>query len=454
MYSKKLLIFFAVSLFTVQSFVSAHIIHAQTSTVLTPAQKAALQAELAQVEAEQKKAADDLASAQNQSASLTRDIAILNAKIKTAQLNIKAKNLLIQTLGNDISAKQNHIDDLEDRITKGKATLAVLMRKTNEVGSFSLPEVLLSKNSVAGFFQDIDSFESIQEGLKATFEQLRTDEATTEVEKDRLTTRQNAEMDAKHAIQVEQANISADEAEKKQLLANSKNNEKNYASVLAQKQARAAQIRAALFSLRDAAAIPFGQALQYATLASQKTGIRPAFLLAVITQESALGANVGKCYVTNLQTGEGINAKSGNPIAKVMSPTRDTVPFIDILNQIGGEPTKQVVSCPLEIGWGGAMGPAQFIPSTWIIMKNEVASALGIDGMPDPWNPAHAFMASAIYLSNLGASAGTYSAERNAACKYYSGRACGLVKGNTTYGNSVVAQADTIQRTMIDPLSI
>jgi hypothetical protein len=73
--------------------------------------------------------------------------------------------------------------------------------------------------------------------------------------------------------------------------------------------------------------------------------------------------------------------------------------------------------------------------------------------MPDPWNPAHAFMASAIYLSNLGAANGGYSAERNAACKYYSGRACGLVRGNTTYGNSVVSQADTIQRTMIDQLS-
>jgi hypothetical protein len=165
-----------------------------------------------------------------------------------------------------------------------------------------------------------------------------------------------------------------------------------------------------------------------------------------------LGANVGKCYVTNFQTGDGVNAKSGSAVSGVMSPTRDVPGFRVILSAIGGEPTKQVVSCPLDIGWGGAMGPAQFIPSTWLLMKGEVASALGISGMPDPWNPAHAFMASAMYLSNLGAGSGTYTAERNAACKYYSGRACGLVKGNTTYGNSVVAKADNIQRTMIDPL--
>jgi membrane-bound lytic murein transglycosylase B len=135
-----------------------------------------------------------------------------------------------------------------------------------------------------------------------------------------------------------------------------------------------------------------------------------------------------------------------------MNPNRDIPPFGKILNEIGGEVTKQVVSCPLSVGWGGAMGPAQFIPSTWILLADRVALSVGVSGMPDPWNPAHAFMASAMYLADLGAGAKTYTSERNAACKYYSGRSCGLVKGNTTYGNSVVSLADNIQRTMIDPL--
>jgi membrane-bound lytic murein transglycosylase B len=426
---------------------------ADAQTALTPQQKAALQAELAQVEADQKQAAADLAGAQSQSASLSRDISILNAKIKTAQLNIKAKNLLIQTLGNDITQKQGHIDALEARIAKGKTTLGAILRKTNEIDASSLPEVILSQTSVAGFFGDLDTFQSVQEALKATFEQLRSDEASTSAEKNALETRKNSEEDARYAIQQEQKNIQSDENQKQQLLATSKGNEKSYSTLLAQKQARAAQIRAQLFSLRDAAAIPFGQALQYATLASQKTGVRPAFLLAVITQESALGKNVGQCYVTNMQNGDGIGAKSGNPIAGVMNPTRDIPAFKQILDQIGGDVTKQVVSCPLDIGWGGAMGPAQFIPSTWLLFDERIAQAVGISGMPDPWNPAHAFMASAIYLGDLGASGQTYTAERNAACKYYSGRSCGAVRGNTSYGNSVVAQADTIQRTMIDPLT-
>lgn len=425
-------------------------VFAQSS--LTAQQRLDLQQELAQVEAEQKQAAIELSNAQNKSASLARDIAVLDAKIRSAQLAIKAKNILIQSLGNDISKKVTLINNLEDRIDKGKETLSQILRKTNEVEDITIPELLLSTNTVTQFVTDLDRFEAVQEGLKQTFEELKSNKASTTAEKEALDNRRNSELDAKYEIQQQQKNIESNQAEKRQLLTLSKGAEKSYSKLIADKQARAAQIRSALFSLRDAAAIPFGQALQYATLASQKTGVRPAFILAVITQESNLGSNVGKCYVTNLQTGAGINAKTGNAVSSVMSPTRDIPPFVQILNEIGGEPTKQVVSCPLNIGWGGAMGPAQFIASTWMLIKDRVASAVGISGMPDPWNPAHAFMASAVYLGDLGAGAKTYTAERNAACKYYSGRSCGLVKGNTAYGNSVVSLADNIQRTMIDPL--
>lgn len=423
-----------------------------SAQALTVEQKLQLQAELSQVEAEQKQAEQELIDAQNQTSSLKRDIAILDAKIKAATLDIKAKNLLIQTLGNDINDKQKRIADLEAHISRGKETLAQLLRKTGEMDSYSWPEVILAQENVSSFFTDVDAFQSVQQGLKDTFEELRAIEASTTAEKEALDRRRNAELDARYAIQQEQKSIKADESSKQQLLSISKGNEKAYASLVEQKRSRAASIRAQLFALRDAASIPFGQALQYATLASQKTGVRPAFILAIMMQESSLGKNVGQCYVTNTSTGSGINARTGANIDNVMHPSRDVPAFSQILSQIGGEITKTIVSCPLSIGWGGAMGPAQFIPSTWLLMKNRVASSVGISGMPDPWNPSHAFMASSLYLADLGASARTYSSERNAACKYYSGRACGLVKGNTTYGNSVVAQADVIQRTMIDPL--
>jgi membrane-bound lytic murein transglycosylase B len=110
------------------------------------------------------------------------------------------------------------------------------------------------------------------------------------------------------------------------------------------------------------------------------------------------------------------------------------------------------LSCPQGGGYGGAMGPAQFIPSTWQLVKGRVASMLGIS-IANPWEPRDAFMASAIYLDDLGAGTGQYTDERNAACRYYSGRACDSKKpANSFYGDSVSSIATRIQTTMIDPL--
>ena len=96
------------------------------------------------------------------------------------------------------------------------------------------------------------------------------------------------------------------------------------------------------------------------------------------------------------------------------------------------------------------MGPAQFIPSTWGMISPTISSLTGKQ-VPDPWNPSDAIMASAILLRDLGASAGTYAAERTAACRYYGGGyTCTATTG--VYGNQVMAKVTNIQTTMIDPL--
>jgi len=425
--------------------------HAQTSN-LTADQRAALEAQLQQVLVEESQANAQLKDAQSQSASLSRDIAVLDAKIKAEQLDIQAKNLQIQTLGSDITVKQGHINDLEDQIAKGKETLADILRKTNELGQASLPEVVLSQSSVTGFFNDLDTFQQVQQGLADTFNELRSDEASTSAEKDALTVKQNAAEDARYAIQQEQKNVKADEAQQKQLLAISKGNEAQYSSVLAAKAAQEAHIRAALFALAGGSnPIKFGDALKYAQQASARTGVEPAFLLAILTQESNLGKNVGTCYLTNPATGAGVNAKTGSMVANVMKPGRDVEPFQQIVQSLGGDPAKQLVSCPQSIGYGGAMGPAQFIASTWMLLKDRVASALGVS-TPNPWDPGNAIMAEAIFMADLGADSTSYTAQRNAACRYYSGTTCRASNGSTSYGNSVMALASSIQQNQINPL--
>lgn len=444
-------VFFVVLLLALPLF---SYVHAET----TDERETRLKAELAQVEKEQAETEKILAETQNQSASIQRDILILTTKIKAAQLNIKAKNILIESLGKDINKKQAKIEDLEGHISRGKETLAQIMRKTNEADSYSFAEFILSRESLSNAFLDIDNFESVQESLKETFENIRDDKQQTETEKSTLSTRKNQETDARAVILAEQKSIEANEKEKKRLLAISKGNEVAYSQELAAKRAKAAQIRAALFSLRDATAIPFEVALKYANEASKATGIRPAFILGIFAQESSLdasdstfGKQVGSCYLTDPKTGAGASVKSGNTFPNVMKPTRDVEPFLSITKALGLDYTKTLVSCPQSVGWGGAMGPAQFIPSTWVLYEAGIKRALGIT-TPNPWNPEHAFVAASLLLIDNGALAGSFTSEKNAACKYYSGSSCLAASYANAYGTSVMAKAEMIQRTMIDPL--
>ncbi|MEK7060328.1 MAG: lytic murein transglycosylase, partial [Patescibacteria group bacterium] len=226
-----------------------------------------------------------------------------------------------------------------------------------------------------------------------------------------------------------------------QLLTISKNKEAEYQKLAAQKKIQADKIRSALFALAGISEkIEFGTALGYANEAKNKFEIDPAFLLAILTQESNLGANVGQCYLTNPDTGAGVGKNTGVVFSNVMKPTRDVVPFLEITTALSFNAYQTAVSCPIAgvAGWGGAMGPAQFIPSTWKLFENRLQSTLGY--FANPWSPRDAFMASAMYLTDLGAIGNSASAQNKAACRYYgsSGSSC-------SYSRSVMKYKSTIQ---------
>lgn len=420
---------------------SSGLVFAQSD--LTPEQEAKLRAELADIENQIKQQQGILTQKAGEGVSIQRDISILNARIKQAQLKIKAKELSINKLGKDITVKSNTISALGTRIDRGRDSLQQIIQRTREIDNFSYAEAMLSTQNISEFFIDLDSFASIKQSLQAHLDDIKNAKSQNENVKKELDTKRNEEIDTKVSIEKEKKVIESSEAEKKRLLALNKNEQTNYKTSIANNTKKAAEIRNQLFKLRDAAAIKFGDAVMYAKAASAVSGTRAAFILAIIQQESNLGANVGQCLLTDATTGAGIKKSSGNAVSNLMKPSRDVQPFLDITAALGRDPYKTVVSCPLNVGYGGAMGPAQFIPSTWKLFEDKIARALGKPAS-DPWNPQDAFMASGFYLADLGASSQEYTKERNAACRYYSGRSCSAGVGNS-YGNQVMARVSAIQ---------
>ena len=421
------------------------------SSIVTQADKDSCQNELSQIEAQLADLLNKQKEQQKQTGTIKGDITLLTTQINALKTKIKGRTLVIAQLKNSIKQKVSTITSLSQKIDREHESLAQLLRNTNEFDNENMIYLILSDDSISNYYSDLESYTSIKQAVKASVDEINGVKAETEVQKQDLEVKQNAETDAKAELESTQKKVAQTEADKQQLLAISKQKESAYQKLADEQKVKANKIRSALFSLAGISQkIEFGTALGYANLAQDKTSIDPAFLLAILTQESNLGSNVGKCYLTDTdgpQAGYGVNVSTGKTWTNLMKPSRDIQPFLDITGRLNMDPLKTVVSCPIAgvQGYGGAMGPAQFIPSTWKLFENRLKSLLGYDA--NPWAPKDAFMASAMYLTDLGATGSSQSAQNKAACKYY-----GSGGSSCSYSRSVANLKATIQ-TNIDYLN-
>jgi peptidoglycan hydrolase CwlO-like protein len=408
--------------------VSGDFIFAQVDEQTISSRRAQLERELAELEAQIDAQRELLETKQRERVSLERDVAILDAKIEKAKLSIRARDISIQKLSSEIGEKEGVISALDEKIAREKESLAQLIRKTNEVDSYSLVEIMLGNKNLSEFFVDLDAFVTIKGALNESFVVIERTKSTTQSEKNSLEEKRAEQMELRTIQELEKRRIEEQEREKHRILEISRGVEKIYQELLKEKEKSAAAIRSELFTLRGSAAIPFGKALEYAKIASRKTGVRPAFLLGVIAEESNLGENVG---TGNWRTD--------------MHPTRDRPIFKDITSKLGLDPDLMPVSKKPWYGWGGAMGPAQFIPSTWILYEKKIAK-LTKHNPPNPWDPFDALMAAAILLADNGAARGGYANERLAALRYFAGWKNAEKRAYAFYGDDVMELAAKYQR--------
>lgn len=403
-----------------------------------------LQADLARCNAEIAQWQQVLNSTRGKVTTIDGDVKALTAKIAAAEATIKAKNIAISQLSTDIDVRSQKIDELEVYVKEGRNSLAELIRNTSMLDDYSLVEMLLNSTSMSEFLVDFESYHAIQGALKERLNALKNNINLTEIEKNHLSSVQKQELDAKYEVEVKKKSIAITEQEKKEVLAAVKQEAKSYEQIVADRQAKASQINAALFRLRgvDGGGIPFKDALNFANIASKYTGVRPAFILGILRQESNLGVNVGQCLLVNPVNGDGKGKNTGTPFPAMIKPDRDVQPFLNITQRLGKDPYNTPISCSQPGGYGGGMGPTQFIPSTWIQFEGRISQALGTQ-LVDPWNPEHAIMATAIYLQELGAAIGGYSAEREAAARYYAGG--GWATRGLGYADSVLSHSTQYQ---------
>lgn len=413
-----------------------------------------LEAELAKIELEIKEKEKELTTQKKQTGGIKRDLAVIQKEIEAKKLEIQKKNALLQRLGGQIKEKDATIKNLSAELDRERQSLARLLRKQRQLETYSLAEVLLAGDTFTEFFQDIYTFADLKAGLTRSFQKIKTIQVATAEEKVQLLEKKQEEDGVKSNLEKDKKVVEVKKKEVDVLLKVSTTKEKEYENLIKERKAKAAQIRARLFSLLEVngGGIPFGEAVKLAKAAGELTGVRPAFILGILQQETGIGKNVGRCYMTDPKTGDGVSISSGKAIPRVMPAglkgqnRNDAEIFVTITGRLNKDFAKTAVSCPLPgVGYGGAMGPSQFIPSTWEGMEPRLEKRLGVSAA-NPWIPLHAFTATALYVADLGAGAKTYDAERNAACRYYSGRKCDTPGvRNAFYGNSVMKHTEGFQ---------
>lgn len=368
-------------------------------------QRQQLENELAGLERQIEEHQKTIEDYQKQGKTLKNEINSVNAKINKLNLQIKAINLTLSKVNQEINETQRQINRTENNIDKHKEALSQAVRNLYEADSQSLIEILLANNRLSDFFGNLNNIALFQNNLRTSLTEITKLRGELLEQKEELAVEKDDAENLRTIQQSQKKTAESTQAQKSNLLTVTKGKESEYQKLLKKTQETAAQIRSRLFELLGGGELTFEKAYDYARLAEGSTGVRSALILAVLHRESLLGKNTGRCYYKN-----------------AMSPSNVPI-FLEILQKLGIDPESTVakVSCANQDGaYGGAMGPAQFIPSTWRIFESEIAKITG-NNPPNPWNNSDAFVATGLYLKKYGADSKTASAEKRAAAIYYCG---------------------------------
>jgi len=377
---------------------------------------------------------------------LQNKIYILKNTIKNLESEIYEGNIMIKDLGNQIYSTQVSIDQTNLQINEIKNNLSNILQMQYEIDQQSPTVILLKNETFTDFLNELMELERLSLRTRELLENIKNLKISLESQKNLMDGEKD---DLEGVVKIQTIKKQENTQTKKEQESVLKMTEAEYQKHLRDKQEtekKVAEITTRIFELAGIPEAPtFGEALELAKYVESILGIRPAFLLAIFKQESNIGKNVGQCYLKNTSTGAGVISYNGKQVDRVMKPSRDVQPFLSITKELGRDWQNTLVSCPMSIGYGGAMGPGQFIPSTWIIYRDRVKA---ITGKPaDPWNIRDAFIATGLYVSDYGAKKQTYDGEWRAAMIYFSGTSLRTSYNYYGfYGDSVMAIAKQLQK--------
>lgn len=359
-------------------------------------------------------ASTNASTIQNNMNKLIKKQAAVTQQLKTSQsllqqnkVKVNTTKTVLEQTATAISDKEAILADLDAKIESDKTMLAEYIRQMYYEGQDDpLVELTVLKDNLNELSGNYDGMTSMRGKITDAMQQIS---------------------DAKAGAEKAKADLADQKQTHEQILATQQNQQVQIAGDISDAQATLADLQKKFAELQSDLNKLLGSSYNASDIqsavkyASDKTGVPVGFLVGVLKMETNLGANVGGCTYSQVESGAMANYKKGKlgKNAWATFQNRRTL-FVGICKGLGIDYEKQKVSCNPSgyTGTGGAMGVAQFMPDTWNGYKSQVSSMTG-HNPPNPWSLTDGVMAMALKLSRVsGVTSGSKSAFKTAACSY------------------------------------
>ncbi len=347
---------------------------------------------------EQQKEIDDinrkiaeLNSKRNATAEEAEAIALAVEQLK-AEL-AKAEKELGKTKANisKVQAEQQEtsgaIESIAKDIEQKKGELTHLVRMLYEHEGRSLVRILFNSESLSDVLVQREQYKELQERAVAIVAEMHSQQEQLAKKQSDLAQQSEDLGQLEQLLQLQAKDISEKKSAQNQFLAEKKQQQAQFETLIAEAQAAREEIKQRIFTLQSGKVnVSLTTATDMAEFASSVTGVRAALIMAVLKVESNVGTNIGS----------GVFPDDMHP------QSRDA--FVRITKKLGLDPNKaQISRRPASgKGWGGAMGPAQVMPATWESIEGRIEQLMKKSPV-NPYELSDAFVATAIFLADRGA---------------------------------------------------
>ena len=374
---------------------------------------------------------------------LAKEIASLDKEISSAQDNLDITNQDIESIQAELSETRAYISMLEQTIKAQKVLIREYVSSLYVQKDVSLFEIILSQNQLSDLLGSVQKTGVMQDSITESITLIAAKEKEIVAENKHLFDKEEELISLKQSQEQQKGLLQQTQEDKETLLAQTKGQQSEYEALLKESFATKQNLLNSIRVLGGAdgrpGAISLEEAYNLAVANATRLGnkIRPEYLVGVMKIESGLGGNVGRSFYKDSLSG--CASREGNTTK--LNYTREEQSFEKITSALGVPITQPVSGCPYPkyIGTGGAMGPAQIMPATWLGYEAKLRTFKG-GATVNPWSMEDAMLAMGmILLGKVGdqAIAGNDELERRAALCYLGG--CNVK--NMWYADKVLNEA-------------